>query len=146
MDGFEATAKDIEQLASRATDETIIRKALKNGANPIVDRAKRNATQVMRRRTGRLVNSTRDEYNPKEKTQVIGWSGEGFYGRFHEYGYRPRPGIRLRRGDTLTWKNSRKNPQGRTVQNPHLRPAYEAEKDNAGRNIVQTLQKELGGT
>jgi len=141
--GFELLAADLEKIAGRVTDKRVKQKVLEAGAEPVVEHAKRNIRP--HRRTGTLENSIRDEYDPKTGQQRIGWTNRGFYGRFHEDGYRPRPGIAIIRNGKRTWKNSRKNPRGRTVQNPHIRPAFAAERENVFRLMFSTLQKESGG-
>jgi len=152
--GFAELADELQRISERVTDEGVKRRTLEAGAEPIAQRAKSIVRRTMRTRTGNLVESIGHTFDHFiVEGQAIGWGppihtthqATGFYGRFHEYGYRSRPGIRIVRNGRVTWKNSRKNPQGRTVQNPHIRQAVELEGDNAGNEIINTLRKELGG-
>ncbi|MCL2215769.1 MAG: hypothetical protein FWB91_01985 [Defluviitaleaceae bacterium] len=153
--GFNELAEVLDGIAEKVTDEEMHKRVLSHGAKPIVERAKTNARTVFGRSGrggGELVESITDTYDTfRLPGQAIGWgrplhtrpSATGFYGRMHEEGYRAKPGIRIMRGGRATWKNSKRNPQGRTVQTPHIRPALEAVTENAGQKIIEALQKEL---
>jgi len=138
--GFEELAGDLDRLAERITDPRVKRKVLSAGADVIVNRA-RTAPRPTRR-TGTLVQNISHEYDEKTEKQRVGWLKDGFYGRFHEDGWRP---LRGKRGKRSTHQWRKVAQRGRTVQNPHIRPAYAAERDNIGRRMIEAYQQELTG-
>ena len=140
--GLEELAGDLERIAGRVTDARVIRKVLEAGAKPIVDRA--SSTMRRYRRTGALDQGINTAFNEHTERQEIGWGSRAFYGRFYEGGYRPITGNRKRVNGRWRWKNKR--PSGRTIQRAHIRPAFAAVRDNVARRMIETYQKELGGS
>ncbi len=135
--GFSDFAEELANISGKITDDSIRRKALEAGAKPVVERAKRIISN--HKRTGRLENSISAEYNESTQTQDIGWSKEGFYGRFYEKGYKPVKG--KRKGGKLI----NKAPSGKFIKAEHIKPAYEAEKDNIANAMIEVYKQEIGG-
>ena len=84
------------------------------------------------------------KYNESTKTQDIGWGNKGFYGRFYEKGYRPVTGA-YGKNKKVHKKLLDKKPSGKFIKREHITAAYEAEKSNIAKAMVETYQKELGG-
>lgn len=90
--GFAELREDLQQV-SRSTDEATRRKALEEGAESVVDRAK----QLAPKRTGLLSRSGIVAGKNTGESIDIGWTADAFYGRFQEYGtskMAPRPHLR----------------------------------------------------
>jgi len=138
--GFDELAGDLERMAERITDPRVKRKVLSAGADVLVSRAR--IAPRPGRRTGTLAGSIAHEYDESTEKQRIGWRDKGFYGRFHEDGWRPLKGKRGKRS-VRQWRKVAQ--RGRVVQNPHIRPAFAAERDNIGRRMIETYQQEIGG-
>lgn len=144
--GFTDMAEELAILGEKITDKRTEIKALEAGAKPIVDRAKAVASRF--RRTGRLVASIGAQYSERSNTMRIGIgepisttnSSTGFYGRFHDQGWRPinfqRKG---RRGHV---KRSTRQPTGRIIRNPIFEPAFAAEERRVFENMIETYRKE----
>lgn len=102
LNGMEELASQLEELAKK-TDAEACREALDAGAR-IVTEAVRNRAPV---RTGKLQDKG-ITYEVKDETVAeIGWTKDGFYGRFHEYG------------------------TSKMAARPYMRPAFEASKEEA---------------
>lgn len=140
--GFELLAEDLQKMSERVADERMRRAVLEAGAKPVVDGARQLAARHSR--TGRMARSIDTDYDSGQEIQRIGWGDKGFYGRFYEDGYRPITGNRVRVAGRWRWKNRR--PSGSTIQRPHIRPAFAANRENVYRAMKEKLRKELGGT
>lgn len=154
MHGFETLGDEIDGIAKRARCEQLKKKALAAGAEPIKKEAQNIARRVMRTRTGNLVRSIDHSYNPNTGRQSIGWTGGdgtglGFYGFFHEVGYRVMTGRRTNAetGARLTVTQRRKTAgRSATIQHRQVRPALENRREQMQRAMVAVYKKELGGT
>ncbi len=135
--GFAELAEELASISNKVTDENIRHKALEAGATPVVDRAKRIIST--HRKTGNLENSISSEYNNTTKTQDVGWGKDGFYGRFYEKGYKPVKGKR-KNGKLIN-----KAPSGKLIKAEHIKPAYEAEKENIANAMLDVYKQEIGG-
>lgn len=138
--GFSDFAEELQHISERITDENVQRKALEAGAKPIVERAKRIMSS--HRRTGNLIDDISSEYNDSTKTQDIGWGKKGFYGRFYENGYRPVTG-KWSKSKSRRRKLINKRPSGKFIKIEHIKPAYEAEKENVAKAMIETYQNEI---
>ena len=132
-------AAELNRLAQRVNDERVHKKALEAGAAPVVNRARAIMRQY--RRTGKLDAGLKAEYvsaavcrRSRRGTQrrqyentgfiEIGYGEYGFYGKFHDRGFKPRGwSVQFRR--------------------PHIWPAYEAEKAAVAAAMIGVLETEL---
>lgn len=103
--GFTELAEELEDIVKN-TDEAHRKKALDAGAEPIVEKA-RQIVNYSARRKGLLKKSGITKGDNTGDKIDIGWTNDGFYGRFVEYGTR------------------KMSPR------PHLRPAWEQRQDEA---------------
>lgn len=145
--GFTDFADDLGRIGDKITDKRIQTQALEAGAKPIVDRAKNLASRF--KRSGRLVRSIGAQYSERSNTMRIGIgepisttnSSTGFYGRFHDRGWRP---VNFNRsGRRGLAKRGTKRPTGQLIRNPFIEPAYEAEKERVYQKMIDVYQKEL---
>ena len=145
--GFADMAADLEKVSDRIGDKRIKVKALEAGAKPIVARAKSIAGRF--RRTGRLMQSIGAGYSDRSDTMRIGIgepisttaASTGFYGRFHDQGWRP---VRFRRkGRRGRAKRSTRQPTGQFIRNPIFDPAYEAEKERVYQKMTEVYRNEI---
>jgi len=144
--GFNDLANDLEKIANKVTDDRLKRAALKAGAEPVVAQVRNKIRGLLRTRTGNLVRSIQHTYNERTGRQSIGWTngskGDGFYGFFHDVGYRPLQG--KRKGKSLHSRRKTAS-RGATIRHQHLRPAFETSREEAIRRMIAELQKGLGG-
>ena len=145
--GFYDMAEELAQIGEKITDKRTQQKALEAGAKPVVDRARSIAGRF--RRTGRLMQSIGAQYSDRSNTMRIGIgepisttnSSTGFYGRFHDRGWRP---VNFqRRGRRGHAKRSTKRPVGRIIRNPIFDPAYEAEQKRVFQKMIDAYKKEI---
>lgn len=143
--GFDNLAGEIGRISDKFADKRVEKKALEAGAQPIVERAKTIARRF--KRTGRLVQSIGAQYSENSNTMRIGIgepisttnSSTGFYGRFHDRGWRP---VRFRRlGRRGKAKRSTKQPTGAVIRNPIFEPAYDVESERVFQKMVDVYQK-----
>jgi len=149
--GFMDLAGELEVLSEKITNEATRRKALEEGAKPIVNRAK----QIMssHRRTGRLDEAISSAYNETDQKQDIGIGGQlnttklatGFYGRFLDRGYHPVRIIGTREKSRFSGTINVTERTGKFVKIPFLAPALEAERENMQKAMIEVYQKEAGG-
>jgi len=85
------------------------------------------------------------EYDKKDNTGKLGWTNESYYGRFYEHGYRPITGTRKMVGGRLRWlPKSKRRPSGHaTIKRPHIKKAYEAEKEHVTNRVLETIKREI---
>jgi len=121
IDGFSDLAIVLENFGRKVMDESVKRRALEAGAEPIVSRAKRVAAQ--HKRTGTLESGIISAYDEKGSTMDIGWSKDAFYGRILDNGFN--------------------HTRGKHIQIEHLKASYEAEKENAMNAMLEVYKKEL---
>ena len=153
INGFEDLADELEQLASRITDEKLKKRVLKLAAKPVVQLARSIARRIFTTRTGNLLKSLGDTYNAQTGRQSIGWTNVrgkdargkdlGFYGFFHEVGYRPFIGKgSLNQSKSL---HTRRKTAARsdTVRQPHLQQAMDAKREEVKRRMIEQYQKVL---
>ena len=138
--GFTDFAEELQDISNKITDKQIHKKVLMAGAKPIIERAGRIMSH--HRRTGKLQAGLTAEYSSKSNSVRIGYGKKGFYGRFHDGGWRPVTGKRQKNG---RFKRGTMRPSGKFIRNKHIRPAYEAEKGTVKRVMLETFKKELGG-
>ena len=136
--GFEDFAKELEQIGNKVTCSRIQKKVLMAGAQPIIERARRIMSR--HRRTGKLEAGLMAEYSSSTNSVRIGYGRVGFYGRFHDKGWHPVVGVRLRNGK---FKRGARRRSGKFIRNEHIRPAYEAERNTVERVMIDTLRNEL---
>ena len=148
--GFEDLADDLERIASQITDESLKKRTLKKAAKPVVTEAKQIARRIFKTRTGALINSIGDTYNQKTGRQSIGWTNTGtpagtpgkigFYGFFHEVGYRHIIGSRT--GKT-THQLRQSNARGPVIKNPHLRDVLDSKKEEILKLMIEQYEKAI---
>ena len=146
--GFEDLAKELEQLASRITDEKLKKRVLKIAAKPVVQLAKSIARRIFTTRTGNLLKSLGDTYNPRTGKQSIGWKnsgsrGLGFYGFFHEVGYKPFVGEGSLNQKISLYNRRKTVARGDTIRQPHLQEAMDAKREEVKRRMIYQYQKVL---
>lgn len=113
-DGFAQMAKDLER-AARAVDEPTRKEALKAGADIIVEGARHIIAP--HRREGILEENIVSQY--KDEEQLIGWSADGFYGRFLENGTSKMDAI------------------------PHVKTSYAEHKEKVAAAMINTIKKKM---
>ena len=147
QNGFADMAEELAGIGDKITDKRTEIKALEAGAKPIVDRAKTLASRF--KKSGRLMQSIGAQYSERSNTMRIGIgepisttnSSTGFYGRFHDKGWRP---VRFQRnGRRGHAKKGGKRPTGRFIRNPIFDPAYNAEQERVFENMINVYRKEL---
>ncbi|MCL1999131.1 MAG: HK97 gp10 family phage protein [Turicibacter sp.] len=131
LNGCEELAAELAEMAKKTADKGVQKAVLEAGADVLVKAAVGNVNN----RTGNLRRNIGSEYLPDSAEMRIGYTKDGFYGRFLEFGYRA-VGRARRRG--------RAGGFGRFVRRPIVIPAWE---DNAGAVLSAMLaeyEKNLG--
>lgn len=111
--GFDELAQELSQIAKAATGPAK-KEALEDGAEIVVDRA-RTLVNYSKRRKGLLQKTGIVKGDNTGDKIDIGWTKDGFYGRFLEYG------------------TSKMAPR------PHINPAYEQTKTQ----VINTMLTKL---
>jgi HK97 gp10 family phage protein len=136
LDDVLAKLHELSPKVQRGIERRVLRKA----AKPILEQAKANAPM----KTGKLRRSLkiRSLRSRKDKQQVgvrVGTAnkGDGYYGYFHEFGWRigKRPKIRLARNLELGVDHRQEVPP-----KPWARPAFDSRKDES----VEIINTETG--
>ena len=109
--GFDELAKELEEIAKHA-DESHRRQALDDGAEIIVDRAR----EIVPVDTGLLSRSGIVKGNNTGDAIEVGWTKDGFYGRFLE------------------------NGTTKMAPRPHISPAYEQTKTQVNEKMLATMK------
>ena len=124
IDGFLDLGKQLEKMGVKAANPAVRAKACEAGAEIVTPAAQRIINSATRKRSGRLSSGVAMETDIGEGTAYVGWTPEAFYGRFHETGA-AGPGKR------------------KLAASPHIRPAYEQNKEKIARVMIGVLQNEM---
>lgn len=108
--GFQELSEELAEI-SKSTTESVRREALDDGAEIIVARAR----QLAPRDTGLLKSEGIVKGDNDGDSIKVGWTKDGFYGRFLE------------------------NGTSKMAPRPHLRPAWEQEKTA----VLDAMQKKM---
>ena len=135
------------RLSERVTDDDLKKKVLKEAAKPVISEAKQIARRVLGTRTGELIKSISDKYNTTTGRQNIGWQGDddakniGFYGFFHEVGYKPFKGVGIKK---IAIGQKRKTAaRGNVPPKPHIKPALDSKKEEVIKTMIDMYDKVL---
>lgn len=146
VEGAEELADKLETMPNRI-QRKVMRRALRQAAKPIMDKAKTLCPILEHERKNRQVGALRDSIKVRAGKRrksnisvVIGssadwYTGDQYYGAFIEFGhYQGKP---QHRG-----KKYRGEAQGRTwiEAKPYMRPAYESGKSAALNNIIGNVK------
>lgn len=112
--GFDELAKELEEIAKH-TDESHRRQALEDGAEIVIDRA-RTLVNYSKRRKGILQKTGIVKGDNTGDKIDIGWTKDGFYGRFLE------------------------NGTSKMAPRPHISPAYEQTKTQVNEKMLATMK------
>lgn len=122
MLGFDEFEKDIESIIKQVNGPEVMHEMLEAMAEPIIKEAK----NILRKSTDgdqKLENEIVSEWDPSRPTELlIGWTNDGFYGRFLEDGYHHIGSLKF-------------------IKRPHIRPAYNSkigEGVRAALNVFRT--------
>ena len=108
--GLEELRQELADIA-KSTDLNTRKQALEEGADIVVERARSIAPQ----RTGLLKREGIDKGDNTGDKIDVGWTKDGFYGRFLEYG------------------------TSKMAAQPHIRPAYEQTQTK----VIDTMLREM---
>jgi len=133
LDGFNELAEELAAVAKKATSKETQKKALTAGAEIIVKSAQGNVNN----QTGHLRKNIGSEYveNGGNGEMRIGFTKDGFYGRFLEFGFNA-VGRKKRRG--------RGKGEGRFVKKPMIQPAWESDQESVLNAMLTEYEKEMG--
>lgn len=109
--GFDELREELADIAKNVTGPAK-KDALEEGAKIIVNRAR----SLVPARTGLLKREGVTQGNNTGDAIEVGWTGDGFYGRFLEYG------------------TSKMAPR------PHIRPAYEQSKNQVAEIMLRKMK------
>ncbi|MFA5305986.1 MAG: HK97-gp10 family putative phage morphogenesis protein [Candidatus Babeliales bacterium] len=120
-DGFQEMIDALDNMGKEG--ETVFKKALNEGAKPVLDAMKRKVYSVLHKRTGELQRNIKIGTVRKLKSgvysQIVGISKgditKAFYGKFSEYGSSHEPA------------------------RPWIRPAFDESKDEAYQKIEEVV-------
>lgn len=114
IDGFLDLSKQLEKIAGKVTAPALRAKACEAGAEIVAPAAQRIINSATKKRSGRL--SVGVAYEVDEDAAYVGWTPEAFHGRFFETGTK------------------------KMAARPHIRPAYEQNKNQIARAMISALQ------
>jgi HK97 gp10 family phage protein len=117
IDGFLDLSKQLEKMGKKAANPAVCAKACEAGAEIVTPAAQRIINSSTQKRSGRLAIGVANETD--EESAYVGWVKDAFYGRYFETGTK-KMGAR-----------------------PHIRPAYEQNKDKIAHAMIGVLQKEM---
>jgi len=142
--GFADFASDIAEITKVVTDEKVHKKALEEGAKPIV----RHAKLLAPRCRGKLIQSIGAEYQGADVGVGIGIGdpvgkkgSTGYYGRFQNDGWSPAAGRRVKWGGKFISRRS----VGKVKGKYYLGRALDAQEANAYRIVTDELRRKLKG-
>lgn len=118
----------LDAVARKVTSMEFRKEALEAHAEPIVKEARRRADRgggVFPGATGELAKGIHATWSISEPNEIkIGWDWDHYYGMMQERGF-------------VHWRSRR------FIKNPHLRPAYNAKRDEGQRAAVDVLNKAI---
>lgn len=124
-DGINDFLKELTDMEVKIQSPSFKREVLEAMAEPVVETARSNASRRFKRRSGNLEVGIVAEWRGANPDDIfIGWTSNAFYGMMHERGYRH-------------WKSKR------FYKTPHMRPAFEANKEKAMQNGIDKAKELL---